>query len=62
MEDSMNELVRQLFEILNHTEENDDGVEFHTTCFSCKRIEQQFKLSKVLIEMNKLLEGSYDAK
>jgi len=58
----MNELVRQLFEILNHTEENDDGVELHTTFFVSKRIGQQEKLSKVLAEMNKLLEESHDTK
>ena len=49
-------LVKELFVLLDKTEDTDDGLVFHTTRISCCRAMDAEKLEQVLKELKSVLE------
>lgn len=53
---TINELVKELFELLDHTEESDSGKEFHPITISSCRVLMTERLNKVLAELREASE------
>ena len=51
-------LVKELFELLDKTEETDEGRVFHPNRISSCRALDTEKLNQVLVELKRTLEGS----
>lgn len=55
--DSLKSLVRELFELLDHTEETDSGKEFHPITITCCRVMMNERLNKLLSELKEASES-----
>ena len=55
--DRLKSLVRELFELLDHTEESDGGKEFHPITISCCRVLMTERLNKVLTDLREASES-----
>lgn len=53
----MKELVRELFELLDYTEESDEGKIFHPVTISCCRALMTERLNKVLMDLREASES-----
>lgn len=49
-------LIKELFELLDRTEETDEGRVFHPNCFSSCRAADAEKMNALLIELKLMLE------
>jgi len=49
-------LVKELFELLDRTEETDEGRVFHPVKISCCREQDRLRLNKVLVALKHTLE------